>query len=225
MNNIINKDIQIPFYSLKSGLDKPVVGDPEIFGIEPHTASVQLAVKVDLANRRQATAKVKTRAEVSGGGKKPWRQKGTGRARAGSSRSPLWRHGGIVFGPTGTQNYTLKMNKRVHTLALISALSDKAAKGDIMIVNDIKESKRFEKPSTKAGVKALADLGVTGKKVIFVLDGYHENFILSLRNIEKVFITSVDNLSVYDILNADKVIYEELAYINAGLDDINQEVI
>lgn len=109
MNNIVNKDIQLPVVGFDGKELRKITLDSEIFGIEPHMPSVHLAVKVDLANRRQATAKTKTRSEVSGGGKKPWRQKGTGRARAGSSRSPLWRHGGIVFGPTGTQNFKLKI--------------------------------------------------------------------------------------------------------------------
>lgn len=108
----------------------------EIFGIEPHKDAMFAAVNTYLANRRQATAKTKTRAEVSGGGKKPWRQKGTGRARAGSSRSPIWVGGGVVFGPTGTQNYKLSMNKKEHDLALRSALSLKVSEKAFIVLEE-----------------------------------------------------------------------------------------
>ena len=156
MNNIVNKDIQLPVVGFDGKELRKITLDSEIFGIEPHMPSVHLAVKVDLANRRQATAKTKTRSEVSGGGKKPWRQKGTGRARAGSSRSPLWRHGGIVFGPTGTQNFKLKMNKLVHNKALLSVLSDKVANNNLIVL----DNEDFAKVSTKEGVNFLKSLDV-----------------------------------------------------------------
>ena len=109
----------------------------EVFAIEPNTQVMFDAVQVYQANLRQATAKTKKRSEVSGGGKKPWRQKGTGRARAGSTRSPLWRHGGIVFGPTGVQNFKLAQNKKEHKLALKSALSLKVANNGLIVVKDL----------------------------------------------------------------------------------------
>ena len=121
-----------------------------VFAIEPHKQAMFNAVQVEQANSRQATAKTKVRHEVSGGGKKPWRQKGTGRARAGSSRSPVWVGGGTVFGPVGNQNYTISQNKKEHQLALRSALSLKTPK-DLVVVDEIK----FEAKKTKAFVKML----------------------------------------------------------------------
>ena len=115
--------------------EKKVNLNGDVFGVEPNTQVMFDAVQVYQANMRQATAKTKTRAEVRGGGKKPWRQKGTGRARAGSSRSPIWVGGGTVFGPIGNQNYKLSMNKKAHTLALKSALSVKASEKNIIVVN------------------------------------------------------------------------------------------
>lgn len=207
MNNIVNKDIQLPVVGFDGKELRKITLDSEIFGIEPHMPSVHLAVKVDLANRRQATAKTKTRSEVSGGGKKPWRQKGTGRARAGSSRSPLWRHGGIVFGHTGTQNFKLKMNKLVHNKALLSVLSDKVANNNLIVL----DNEDFAKVSTKEGVNFLKSLDVLGKKTLVVLDTYAANLVLSIRNINEVLIVSTDNLSVYDVLNNEKIIITEEA--------------
>lgn len=218
MYNIVNKDINLPVLSHEGKELKKVKLDSEIFGIEAHMPSVQLAVRVDQSNRRQATAKTKTRAEVSGGGKKPWRQKGTGRARAGSSRSPLWRHGGIVFGPTGEQNYTLKMNKRVHEKALLSVLSDKVASNSLVIL----ENKEFAATSTKEAVKLLQAIGATDQKVLFVLGSFDEKLINSLRNIEKVMIVSTDNLSVYDIINCQKLVITEdaLSYLQGDEEEV-----
>lgn len=207
MYNIVNKDINLPVLSYEGAEIKKVKLDSEIFGVEAHMPSVQLAVRVDQANRRQATAKTKTRAEVSGGGKKPWRQKGTGRARAGSSRSPLWRHGGIVFGPTSEQNYRLKMNKRVHEKALLSVLSEKVASNSLIVL----ESKEFPEISTKKALEALKALGASGQKVLFVLGSYDEKLVLSLRNIQNIMIVSTDNLSVYDVINSQKLIVTEEA--------------
>ena len=129
--------------------EKKVNLNGDVFGVEPNTQVMFDAVQVYQANMRQATAKTKTRAEVRGGGKKPWRQKGTGRARAGSSRSPIWVGGGTVFGPIGNQNYKLSMNKKTHALALKSALSVKASEKNIIVVNELNTTK------TKDFAKAL----------------------------------------------------------------------
>ena len=151
---------------------------------------------------RQATAKTLTRAEVSGGGKKPRRQKGTGRARAGSTRSPLWRHGGTVFGPRGNQNFKLSMNKKAHALALKSALTLKAQSKDIIVLEnvDVNEVK------TKTVVALLANVKAKTKSLV-VVDKDSDAFVLSARNIPGVITVEANNLSVYDILNADSFVF------------------
>ena len=137
---------------------------PEVFGVEVNEQVIFDAVQVYQSNQRQATAKTKTRAEVSGGGKKPWRQKGTGRARAGSTRSPLWRLGGVVFGPTGNQNYTLAQNKKEHALAVKSALTLKAQEKDIIVVDSFK----LDGANTKAMVAILKAINAKAKSLIVV---------------------------------------------------------
>ena len=141
-------------------LEKKVNLNGDVFGIEPNTQVMFDAVQVYQANKRQATAKTKTRAEVRGGGKKPWRQKGTGRARAGSSRSSIWVGGGTVFGPIGNQNFKLKMNKKSHALALKSALSIKANEKNIVLVDNLTSTK------TKEVVKTLEALKVDYKALV-----------------------------------------------------------
>ena len=162
----------------------------EVFAIEPNTQVMFDAVQVYQANLRQATAKTKKRSEVSGGGKKPWRQKGTGRARAGSTRSPLWRHGGIVFGPTGVQNFKLAQNKKEHKLALKSALSLKVANNGLIVVKDL----NLESHKTKEMVK-----------VCNAED--NDTLVMSARNIPGLIVTKNNNVSVYDLLNADSVVF------------------
>ncbi len=174
----------------------------EVFGIEPNKQVMFDAIQVYQANMRQATAKTLRRDEVSGGGKKPWRQKGTGRARAGSSRSPLWRGGGNVFGPTGTQNYKLSMNKEAHRLALRSALSTKVNENAVIVVDDIK----LEAPKTSAVVDILSKINANGK-VLLVLNEANENLFKGARNIPSVLIVGTANVSVYDLLNADCVVF------------------
>lgn len=181
----------------------------EIFGVEVHEDVLHQAVTVYLANRRQATSKTKTRGEVSGGGKKPWRQKGTGRARAGSSRSPIWVGGGVTFGPTGEQNYKLSMNKKAHALALKSALSLKVANKAFIIVDDALEVEA----KTKAAVSLLNGLGATGK--VLLINDDNKNLLLATQNLPNVQRVSQDNVGVYDLLNADQIVIEKatlLAY-------------
>lgn len=173
-----------------------------VFGVEVNEQVIFDAVQVYQANLRQATAKTLTRAEVSGGGKKPWRQKGTGRARAGSTRSPLWRHGGVVFGPRGNQNYKLSMNKKAHALALKSALTLKVKDKNIIVVDNLDLSE----VKTKAVVELLGKIKAN-RKSLFVLEGENVPFVLSARNIPGVIVTTNTNLSVYDILNADSLIF------------------
>ena len=174
----------------------------EVFGVEVNNQVMFDAVQVYLSNMRQATAKTLTRGEVSGGGKKPWRQKGTGRARAGSTRSPIWRKGGIVFGPTGNENYKISQNKKEHALALRSALTLKAQSKDLVIVDAF----NFEAPSTKAAVEVLSKIGAKAKTLI-VISEENDNLVASVRNIPGVIVVKTNNLSVYDILNSNSLVF------------------
>ena len=176
-----------------------------VFAVEPHKQAMFNAVQVEQANQRQATAKTKVRHEVSGGGKKPWRQKGTGRARAGSSRSPIWVGGGTVFGPVGNQNFTLSQNRKEHQLALRSALSLKTPK-DLVVVNEIK----FEGKKTKEFVKMLAALKSEVKSLVVVSE-IDENLFASVRNVSYAKVVTADNVSVFDLLNAEKLVMSEAA--------------
>ncbi len=180
-------------------LEKKVNLNGDVFGIEPNTQVMFDAVQVYQANKRQATAKTKTRAEVRGGGKKPWRQKGTGRARAGSSRSPIWVGGGTVFGPIGNQNFKLKMNKKPHALALKSALSIKANEKNIVLVDNLTSTK------TKEVVKTLEALKVDSKALV-VLAEENEEFTRAARNVPFVKVVLANNVSVYDLINATKLV-------------------
>ena len=186
-----------------------VVGEIElndaVFGIEPNTAVMHEAVKNYLANQRQGTQSTLTRAEVRGGGRKPWRQKGTGRARQGSTRAPQWIHGGIALGPK-PRDYGYHMNKKSRQLALKSALSAKAAAGNIMVIENLDLSE----VKTKNFVKFLSDVGATGKSLV-VTPEVRRNVVLSARNIPGVRTTISSIISVYDILRADKFIVDKAA--------------
>ena len=179
--------------------------DASVFGIEPHKQAMFNAVQVEQANQRQATAKTKVRHEVSGGGKKPWRQKGTGRARAGSSRSPVWVGGGTVFGPVGNQNFTLSQNKKEHQLAVRSALSLKTP-NDLVVIDEIK----FAEKKTKAFVKMLEAIKCDVKTLVVVPE-IDENLFASVRNVSYAKVVTTDNVSVYDLLNAEKLVMSEAA--------------
>ena len=176
-----------------------------VFAVEPHKQAMFNAVQVEQANSRQATAKTKVRHEVSGGGKKPWRQKGTGRARAGSSRSPIWVGGGTVFGPVGNQNFTLSQNRKEHQLALRSALSLKTPK-DLVIIDEIK----FADKKTKEFVKMLSAVKCEVKTLVVVSE-IDENLFASVRNVAYAKVVTTDNVSVYDLLNAEKLVMSEAA--------------
>ncbi len=162
---------------------------------------VKDAVTVYLANRRQATAKTKKRHEIHGTNKKPWRQKGTGRARSGDCKSPIWTGGGTVFGPDGTQNYKLSQNKKEHKLALRSVLTEKVGNGLIVV-----DSLELKSISTKEFAGNLKALGGEGKKSLIVVDGENDKLILSARGIENVGLVESDNIAVYDVLHFDNVI-------------------
>ena len=186
-----------------------VVGEIElndaVFGIEPNTVVMHEAVKNYLANQRQGTQSTLTRAEVRGGGRKPWRQKGTGRARQGSTRAPQWTHGGIALGPK-PRDYSYHMNKKSRQLAIKSALSAKAANGDILVIDNLE----LNEVKTKNFVKFLSDEGVSGKALV-VTPEVRKNVVLSARNIPGVRTTISSIISVYDILRADKFIVDKAA--------------
>jgi len=184
------------------------VGDVElseaVFGIEPNTFVVHDVVKNHLANCRQGTQSALTRAEVAGGGRKPWRQKGTGRARQGSTRAPQWTHGGIVFAPK-PRDYSYSLNKKVKRLALKSVLSAKAAEGNVLVVDDLNLS------AVKTADMAKFLKAVEAKKAVLVTPEVRENVYKSARNIPGVSTTTATILSVYDIVNADQIIVDKAA--------------
>lgn len=163
---------------------------------------VHRALVRQMNNARQGTASTKTRAEVRGGGRKPWRQKGTGRARAGSNRSPLWRGGGVIFGPK-PRDYSVKMNRKERRLALRTALQNRA--DDLLVVQDFQEE--LSRPKTKELVAALSRWGVEeGSKVLLIIEERNEGVYLSARNIPYLKLISAANLNIYDILLADHIV-------------------
>ena len=175
--------------------------DENIFGIEPNVAVMHQVVNAQLATKRSGTHSTKTRAEVRGGGAKPWKQKGTGRARAGSSRIPHWRGGGIALGPK-PRDYSQRTPKKMKRLALRSALSDRASSNSVYVV----DAWEFETPSTKAAKTALEAIGAEGK-VLIVTDLQDENTEKSFRNLSNVNVLSSDQLNVFDILVNDSIVF------------------
>ena len=184
-------------------IEGKVVGDMElndaVFGVEVNEHLVHMAVVSQLANNRQGTQSAKTRAEVSGGGRKPWRQKGTGHARQGSTRSPQWTGGGVVFAPK-PRDYSFKMNKKEKNIALKSALTSRVAENKIIVLDSIK----FEEIKTKNMVAVLDNLKVN--KALVVLNDNDQNVVLSARNIPNVKTASTNTINVYDILKYDQLI-------------------
>ncbi len=177
----------------------------EVWGIEPNDAVLYDAITLAQNSLRQGTHDTKTRAEVSGGGKKPWRQKGTGRARQGSTRAPHWRHGGIVFGPH-PRSYDKKMNRKERKLALKSALAYKNIDKELIVIDnfDLKSNK------TKDAVKVFEALKATNKTVV-VVDELTENTVLATRNLDNVIILQADEINVLDIISADNMVVTEAA--------------
>lgn len=172
-----------------------------VFGVEFNEAVVHQAVVMQQANERQGTHATKTRGMVRGGGRKPWKQKGTGRARAGSVRSPLWVGGGTVFGPA-PRSHAKDMPRKARRLAIRCALSAKVAEGALVVIDNL----TFDAPKTKDAVALLNGFEAVDKKALIITDGENENVEKSSRNIEKVKALSNDCLNVYDILNAEKVL-------------------
>ena len=176
-----------------------------VFGIEPNTVVVHEVVKNHLANCRQGTQSALTRAEVSGGGRKPWRQKGTGHARQGSTRAPQWTHGGVVFAPK-PRDYSYVLNKKVKRLALKSVLSAKAAEGKLVVIDSIK----MDAIKTAAFRKFLAAVNMDGKAVVVTPD-VDAIIVKSARNIPGVLTTPATNLNVYDLVNAQYLVVDQAA--------------
>ncbi len=195
-----DKKINVKVLNMKGEEVSKVGLSASVFGIEPHNQAMFDAVQVEQSNSRQATAKTKVRHEVSGGGKKPFRQKGTGRARAGTTRSPVWVGGGTVFGPVGNQNYKISQNKKEHALAVKSALSLKVKEG-LIVVDEIK----FTEKKAKNFV-AMLDALQANKKTLVVVNELDENLVGSCRNVAYARVVTKDNLSVLDLLNADALV-------------------
>ncbi len=171
-----------------------------VFGAEINSSLMHQAVVKYLAAQRQGTSKVKNRSAVRGGGRKPWRQKGTGRARIGTIRAPHWTGGGVVFGPE-PRDYTKKMNKKARRQAIRSALSSKLAAKELILVDGIE----FEKPKTKEMIKFLENVKA-GKKSLIITENSDNNIVLSARNLPNVYTVSADTISVYQLLNCESLI-------------------
>lgn len=184
--------------------------NPAVFGIEPNQQAMFDAVVMQQASQRQGTHKVKNRREVAGGGRKPWRQKGTGRARQGSTRSPQWRGGGIVFGPT-PRSYAYSLNRKVRRLALKSVLTEKVLENEFVVVDAL----NFPNIKTKDFVKVCDALNC-GKKTLFVVsnDEDYTNAYLSARNLPNVLVLTNDKINVFDLMNANRVVATETAVKN-----------
>ena len=175
-----------------------------VFGVEVNEHLVHLAVVRQLANKRQGTQKAKTRSEVSGGGRKPWRQKGTGHARQGSTRAPQWTGGGIVFAPK-PRDYSFKMNKKEKRIALLSALSSKVAESKIVVVDEFK----LDEIKTKKFVEVMNNLKV--ENALVVLEGENKNVVLSGRNIPSVKVTATNEINTYDVLKYTTLVVTKAA--------------
>ena len=185
---------------------KKIALSDAIFGIEPNDHAIYLDVKSFLANQRQGTHKSKQRAEIAGSSKKLKKQKGTGGARAGNIKNPLFKGGGRIFGPT-PRDYSFKLNKKVKDLARKSALSYKAKENAIAVLEDF----NFEAPKSKQYIQMLSALSLSDKKTLLVLPESVKNIVLSGRNVQKTKVTAVDQINTYDLMNADNLIFLESA--------------
>ena len=183
---------------------KDIKLNDNVFGIEPNDTVLKDALVLYLASVRQGTHSTKSRAEVSGGGRKPWRQKGTGNARQGSIRAVQWRKGGIAFGPK-PRDYSKKQNRKVRRLALLSALSYKVADKELLVIEDIK----FETNKTKEMVNLLNKFEIANSKVLLVVDELDDNVCLAARNLGNVKIVLPTEVNAYDVVNSDKMVMTE----------------
>jgi large subunit ribosomal protein L4 len=195
--------MQVPVRSLTGDSVGSVELDDRVFGIEPNRAVLHQAVVAHQANQRQGTADTRTRAEVSGGGKKPWRQKGTGRARQGSTRAPHWRGGGVVFGPH-PRSYHQRLPRKMRRLALRSALSDKVASGQLVVVDRL----AIDDGRTKSLIAGLAALGLQGR-IVMVLSQHDAAVRRASNNLQKVHVAVPGGLAVLDLMHADRVVLSQ----------------
>ena len=195
----------ISVLNIKGEKVKEITLNETVFGIEPNDAVLYDAITLSRNNSRQASANTKTRSEVSGGGKKPWRQKGTGRARQGSTRAPHWYHGGVVFGPTPDRNYTKKMNKKERRLALKSALSYKLIDSEMIVLDAMK----LESGKTKEAIQVLTNLKVNNEKTLIVVNELDENLVLATRNLTNVILLETDEINTLDVVSADRLVITE----------------
>lgn len=200
--------------SLKGEKIKDIKLNDDVWGITPNDQVIYEHINLTMANARQGSHKVKTRSEVSGGGRKPWRQKGTGNARQGSTRAPHWVGGGVVFGPSSDRNYTKKMNKKERRLALKSALTYKAKANEIVVI----EKFDAETNKTKDMLKLLDGLKLSGKLLIVTTE-LTENAILATRNIDSIKLILANEINTYDVLYCDKLVITEdaLKYVEEVL--------
>ena len=185
---------------------KDITLDKDIWNIEPNDAVLYDAIVLAQSNARQGTHSVKSRAEVSGGGRKPWRQKGTGRARQGSTRAPHWYHGGVAFGPQTEKNYTKKMNRKERRLALKSALSYKVIDSELIVLDSL----NLESNKTKEMKEILANLKVD-RNILIVVDELDDNVVLATRNLNNVLLLSADEINTMDVVSAHALIATESA--------------
>ena len=192
-------------YNMSGELVGEIELSEAVFGVTPNQSVVHDMVKNHLANLRQGTQSALTRAEVSGGGRKPWRQKGTGRARQGSTRAPQWTHGGIVFAPK-PRDYSYSLNKKSRRLALKSVLSAKVAEANLVVIDEIK----MEAPKTAAFAKFLKAVGAEGKALVVTAEA-DANVVKSGRNIPGCEVTFANLINVYDVINANKLVVDKAA--------------
>ena len=186
---------------------KEIKINDKVWGIEPNDAVLHNAIILAMANSRQASASTKTRDEVSGGGRKPWRQKGTGNARQGSIRAPQWRGGGVVFGPTPNRNYSKKQNKKERRLAVLSALSYKALDKELIVLENLS----LETSKTKEMVNLLTSLNIRNNKVLVVVEELNDNIVLATRNLSNVKLVTFNEVNAYDLVSADNLVITEEA--------------
>ena len=178
-----------------------------IWGIEPNDSVLYDAVRLAMSNSRKSTASTKTRSEVSGGGRKPWRHKGTGHARQGSIRATQWRGGGIVFGPTPNKNYKKKQNKKERRLAILSALSYKLKDNELIVLDEL----NFKTNKTKEMTNLLSKLNITNNKILVVVEELTENICLATRNLANVKLVDFTEVNAYDLVSADNMLITESA--------------
>ena len=201
--------MKINIHSIKGDVVDKIDADEKIFKVELNKSVVRQAVLAEMTNLRQGTHASKNRSSVRGGGKKPWKQKGRGVARAGTIRSPLWKGGGVVFGPE-PHSYKHKLPKKMKKLARRSVVSDKLSRGEFMVLDSI----YIETKKTSEFVLMLKELKLENKKVTILVSSFEENLILSSRNVRNVFIEDVKNISVYDMLDSDMVVTDKQGFAN-----------